>query len=124
LTKYLTGVYKLSENATNSTDAKVNQLSKNYEAIAISYEVNFKEFMTIHNITEYGTDEQQKKQLTLYLGTNMALITHNISTANDGLGDQLRTALAIKIPLNLARKTLYKAQPTQLSLSRLNTQIF
>jgi hypothetical protein len=27
----------------------------------------------------------------------MALITHNISTANDGLGDQLRTILEIKI---------------------------
>jgi hypothetical protein len=56
------GVYKLSaENATNSSDTKVNQLSKNYEAIAISYESNFREFMTTINITEYGTDEQQKE---------------------------------------------------------------
>jgi hypothetical protein len=56
------GVYKLSaENATNSSDTKVNQLSKNYEAIAISYESNFREFMTTINITEYGTDEQQEE---------------------------------------------------------------
>jgi hypothetical protein len=54
------GVYKLSaENATNSSDSKVNQLSKNYEAIAISYESNFKEFMTTITIPEYGTDEAQ-----------------------------------------------------------------
>ena len=52
------GVFKLSaENATNSTDAKVNQLSKNYEAIAISYEGNFKEFMTSISIPEYGIEE-------------------------------------------------------------------
>jgi hypothetical protein len=56
------GVYKLSaENATNSSDTKVNQLSKNYEAIAISYESNFKEFMTTITIPEYGTDEQQNE---------------------------------------------------------------
>jgi len=54
------GVFKLSaENATNSSDVKVNQLSKNYEAIAISYESNFKEFMATITIPEYGTDEQQ-----------------------------------------------------------------
>lgn len=52
------GVFKLSaENATNSTDAKVNQLSKNYEAIAISYEGNFKEFMATISIPEYGIEE-------------------------------------------------------------------
>jgi hypothetical protein len=56
------GVFKLSaENATNTSDAKVNQLSKNYEAIAISYEVNFKEFMTTISVPEYGTDEQQNE---------------------------------------------------------------
>jgi hypothetical protein len=74
-------------------DTKVNQLSKNYEAIAISYESNFKEFMTTISIPEYGTDEQQTKQLTLYLGTNMHQLRNNISTANDGLGDQLRRLL-------------------------------
>lgn len=52
------GVFKLSaENATNTSDVKVNQLSKNYEAIAISYESNFKEFMTTISITEYGAEE-------------------------------------------------------------------
>jgi len=54
------GVFKLSaENATNSSDVKVNQLSKNYEAIAISYESNFKEFMETISISEYGTEEAQ-----------------------------------------------------------------
>jgi hypothetical protein len=41
------GVFKLSENANNTSDAKINTL-KNYEAIAISYENNFREFMTDH----------------------------------------------------------------------------
>lgn len=54
------GVYKLtSENATNSSDAKVNQLSKNYEAIALSYEGNFKDFMKTISISEYGIAETQ-----------------------------------------------------------------
>jgi hypothetical protein len=53
------GVFKLSaENATNTSDVKVNQLSKNYEAIAISYENNFREFMTTITIDEWGTDEK------------------------------------------------------------------
>jgi hypothetical protein len=30
----------------------------------------------------------------------MALITHNISTANDGLGDQLRTAFGNQNSMN------------------------
>lgn len=52
------GVFKLSaENATNTSDVKVNQLSKNYEAIAISYESNFKEFMETITIPEYGAEE-------------------------------------------------------------------
>jgi len=56
------GVFKLSaENATNSSDVKVNQLSKNYEAIAISYESNFKEFIATISISEYGTEEAQTK---------------------------------------------------------------
>ena len=53
------GVFKLSaENATNTSDAKVNTLSKNYEAIAISYENNFREFMKDITIDEWGTDEK------------------------------------------------------------------
>lgn len=56
------GVFKLSaENATNSSDTKVNTLSKNYEAIAISYESNFKEFMATISIPEYGTEEIAKE---------------------------------------------------------------
>lgn len=56
------GVYKLSaENATNSSDTKVNQLSKNYEAIAMSYESNFKEFMKTVSIPEYGSEEIAKE---------------------------------------------------------------
>ena len=56
------GVFKLSaENATNSSDTKVNQLSKNYEAIAISYETNFKEFMQTITIPEYGIEEITKE---------------------------------------------------------------
>ena len=56
------GVFKLSaENATNSSDTKVNQLSKNYEAIAISYETNFKEFMGTITIPEYGEEEITKE---------------------------------------------------------------
>lgn len=56
------GVFKVSaENATNTSDVKVNQLSKNYEAIAISYESNFKEFMTTITIPEYGTEEILKE---------------------------------------------------------------
>jgi hypothetical protein len=54
------GVFKLSaENANNTSDAKVNLLSKNYEAIAISYENNFKEFMETISIPEWGTEEKQ-----------------------------------------------------------------
>jgi hypothetical protein len=56
------GVFKLSaENATNTSDVKVNQLSKNYEAIALSYESNFKEFMTTITIPEYGAEEAQSE---------------------------------------------------------------
>ncbi len=56
------GVFKLSaENATNSSDVKVNQLSKNYEAIAMSYESNFKDFMTTITIPEYGAEEAQSE---------------------------------------------------------------
>jgi hypothetical protein len=56
------GVFKLSaENATNSSDVKVNQLSKNYEAIALSYESNFKDFMTTITIPEYGAEEAQSE---------------------------------------------------------------
>jgi hypothetical protein len=56
------GVFKLSaENATNSSDVKVNQLSKNYEAIALSYENNFKDFMTTITIPEYGAEEAQSE---------------------------------------------------------------
>ena len=54
------GVFKLSaENATNTSDAKINTLSKNYEAIAISYENNFKEFMATITIPEYGIEEKE-----------------------------------------------------------------
>jgi hypothetical protein len=56
------GVFKLSaENATNTSDSKVNTLSKNYEAIAISYENNFREFMTTITIDEWGTDEKESE---------------------------------------------------------------
>lgn len=56
------GVFKLSaENATNTSDAKVNTLSKNYEAIAISYENNFKEFMETITIPEWGTEEKESE---------------------------------------------------------------
>jgi hypothetical protein len=56
------GVFKLSaENATNTSDAKVNLLSKNYEAIAISYENNFKEFMSTITIPEWGVEEKQSE---------------------------------------------------------------
>lgn len=54
------GVFKLTaENATNTSDTKINTLSKNYEAIAISYENNFKEFMATITIPEYGIEEKE-----------------------------------------------------------------
>lgn len=54
------GVFKLTaENATNTSDTKINTLSKNYEAIAISYENNFKEFMATIIIPEYGIEEKE-----------------------------------------------------------------
>lgn len=56
------GVYKLSaENATNTSDVRINTLSKNYEAIAISYENNFREFMATITIDEWGTDETESE---------------------------------------------------------------
>jgi hypothetical protein len=46
--------------------------------------------MTTISVPEYGTDEQQTKLQTLYLGTKWQIINHNISAPDDGL-DQLKT---------------------------------
>ena len=52
------GTYKLNpENTTSSTASEVNTLGKNYEAIAIVYETNFREFMKTITITEYGVEQ-------------------------------------------------------------------
>lgn len=52
------GTYKLSpENSTSSTASEVNTLGKNYEAIGLSYEENFREFMKTITIPEYGSKE-------------------------------------------------------------------
>jgi hypothetical protein len=60
------GVFKLSaENATNTSDDK--SIVKNDDSDKL--QVNFKEFMTTISVPEYGTDEQQTKLQTLYLGT-------------------------------------------------------
>jgi hypothetical protein len=66
LTKWQRWSFKLSaENATNTSDAKVNLLSKNYEAIAISYENNFKEFMSTITIPEWGVKKSRVRIQTL-----------------------------------------------------------
>lgn len=53
------GTYKLSpENSTSSTASEVNTLGKNYEAIAIVYETNFREFMKTITIAEYGAEQE------------------------------------------------------------------
>jgi hypothetical protein len=52
------GTYKLNpENTTSSTASEVNTLGKNYEAIAIVYETNFREFMKTITIPEYGAEQ-------------------------------------------------------------------
>jgi hypothetical protein len=59
------GTYKINpDNSTSSTNSEVNTLGKNYEAIAIVYETNFKEFMKTITIPEYGNIEQAKTATT------------------------------------------------------------
>jgi hypothetical protein len=59
------GTYKINpDNSTSSTNSEVNTLGKNYEAIAIVYETNFKEFMKTITIPEYGNIEQAKTTTT------------------------------------------------------------
>jgi hypothetical protein len=56
------GVFKLSaENSKQYKRCKINTLSKNYEAIAISYENNFREFMTTITIAEWGNEEKESE---------------------------------------------------------------
>jgi hypothetical protein len=52
--------------------------------------------MTTISVPEYGTDEQQTKLQTLYLGTKWQRLTTIYKRLNDGLATITRTALAIK----------------------------
>jgi hypothetical protein len=61
------GTYKLNpENTTTSTASEVNTLGKNYEAIAIVYETNFKEFMKTITIPEWTNDEATTTTTNLF----------------------------------------------------------
>lgn len=60
------GSYKITaENSTNATPSEVNTLGKNYESIAISYELNFYNFMKTISIPEYGGDDPTKETTNL-----------------------------------------------------------
>jgi Ca2+-binding EF-hand superfamily protein len=69
------GVFKLSaENATNTSDAKVNQLSKKLRSD--SDWVNFKEFMTTISVpnTEQTNNKRNYKLYTLVLNGRLTTI--------------------------------------------------
>lgn len=59
------GSYRLAggEGDQVASHTDLNLLSKSYEALALSYESSFVEFMKTANVTEYGTDVKPIKRL-------------------------------------------------------------